>query len=249
MTTPAPPTPTPAPTPKVLAFDVFGTVVDWHGSISRAVESLRPGVDGDAFALAWRAGYQPAMRRTMAAMAAGTGGFRVLDELHLEILREILPGFPALTDLSEAEVQALNRAWHALDAWPDAAGALARLKARFVITPLSNGGIGLLTHMAKRARLPWDAVLGAEVFQAYKPDPRTYRGVARVLGVEPRDVMMVATHHADLDAAQDAGLQTAYVERPAEMGPRPGLKDDSPKARHPLHFKDLHALADYLGCD
>lgn len=236
------------PQPKVLAFDVFGTIVDWHGSIARAVSALAPGIDSDAFALAWRAGYQPAMRRTMAAIADGSGGFRVLDELHLEILRDILPQFPELAHLSEDEIQELNRAWHALDPWPEAVEGLTRLKRKFVITPLSNGGIGLLTYMAKRAGLPWDVVLGAEVFQAYKPDPRTYRGVARVMGVKPEEVMMVATHHTDLDAAQDAGLQTAYIERPDEMGPRKELKDDSPQERHPLHFKDLNALADSLGC-
>lgn len=239
---------TSAPTPKVLSFDVFGTVVDWHGSISRAVTALRPGLDGDAFALAWRGGYVPAMRRTMAAIADGSGSFRVLDELHLEILRSILPDFPELADLSEAEILELNKAWHCLDPWADSVEGLTKLKKKFVITPLSNGGIGLLTYMAKRAGLPWDLILGAEVFQAYKPDHRTYQGVARVLDVKPEEVMMVATHHSDLDAAQDAGLQTAYIERPDEMGPGKELKDDGKKERHPLHFKDLNALADYLGC-
>ncbi|BEI80808.1 hypothetical protein CcaverHIS002_0113370 [Cutaneotrichosporon cavernicola] len=224
------------PVPKVLAFDVFGTVVDWHTTIAREVESLVPGIDGDAFALQWRQGYAPAMAATMAS-----GTFRVLDDLHMDILRTIAP------PLSESQLSELNRAWHRLDPWPEAVAALNRLKSRFVITPLSNGGIGLLTYMAKRAGLPWDLILCAEVFGAYKPDHRTYQGVARVLGVKPEEVMMVAAHEKDLDAAQDAGLQTAYIERVHEFGAK-RTKDVSPSPRHPLHFRDLAALADYFGC-
>ncbi|CAK9784836.1 2-haloalkanoic acid dehalogenase, type II [Cutaneotrichosporon oleaginosum] len=224
-------------TPKVLAFDVFGTVVDWHSSIAREVEAVVPGIDGDAFALKWREGYAPAMAATMAS-----GQFRVLDELHMDILRKIAP-----RGLSEEQLAELNRAWHRLDPWPESVAALERLRTRFVITPLSNGGIGLLTYMAKRAGLPWDVILSAEVFGAYKPDHRTYRGVARVLGVSPAEVMLVAAHHTDLDAAQDAGLQTAYIERPYEFG-RARTKDVTPQPRHTLHFCDLAALADYFGC-
>ncbi|WOO84577.1 (S)-2-haloacid dehalogenase [Vanrija pseudolonga] len=236
------PPPTASPIPKVLAFDVFGTVVDWHGSIAREAERIVPGLDGDAFALAWREGYRPAMARTMAS-----GQFRVLDELHLEILRDIAPRFGlALTPEQEDE---LNKAWHRLDPWPDSAAALARLKTKFIITPLSNGGIGLLTHMAKRGGLPWDVVLCAEVFQAYKPAHRVYQGVGRVLGVPIAEVMMVATHHDDLDAAQDAGLQTAYIARPLEFGAKhTELKDSERKERHPLHFDSIHGLADHFGC-
>ncbi|TXT05067.1 hypothetical protein VHUM_03887 [Vanrija humicola] len=238
----ASPPPTPPPLPKVLAFDVFGTVVDWHGSIAREVERIVPGIDGDAFALAWRDGYRPAMAATMAS-----GSFRVLDDLHRDILRSIAPGFGlALTAEQEDE---LNTAWHRLDPWPDSAAALARLKTKFIITPLSNGGIGLLTHMAKRAGLPWDVVLCAEVFRAYKPTPEVYRGVGRVLGVRDDEVMMVATHHNDLDAAQDAGLRTAYIARPLEFGAKHlELKDSERKERHPLHFDSIHELADYFGC-
>ncbi len=223
--------------PKVLAFDVFGTVVDWHTSIAREVEAVVPGIDGDAFALKWREGYKPAMAATMAS-----GQFRVLDELHMDILRSIAP-----PSLSEEQLADLNRAWHRLDPWPEAVAALTRLRTRFIITPLSNGGIGLLTHMAKRAGLPWDVVLCAEVFGAYKPDPRTYQGVARVMGVTPGEVMLVAAHHNDLDGAQDAGLQTAYIERVHEFGAS-RTKDVAPQPRHPLHFRDLAALADYFGC-
>ncbi len=137
-----------ASTVKVLAFDIFGTVVDWHGSIVREMQALYPAVDGDAFALAWRAGYQPAMARVM----RGEQGWTRIDDLHRSILDEILPRF-GLAQLSDAERRHLNHVWHRLDAWPDSVEGLTRLKTRFTITTLSNGNIGLLTNMAKRARL------------------------------------------------------------------------------------------------
>ncbi len=228
--------------PRVLAFDVFGTVVDWHGSIVREMAALYPQVDADALALAWRAGYQPAMQ----VVRSGGRGFVRLDVLHREILDGVLPRF-GLVHLDEAQRDHLNRVWHRLDPWPDAVAGIARLKRRFTVVPLSNGNIGLLTAMAKRAGLPWDAVLSAEVFAAYKPDPRTYLGVADVFGVAPQAVMMVATHQDDLDAARANGLQTAYIERPAECGAqRP--KDVSGSPLNTLHARDLLHLADLLGC-
>lgn len=227
---------------QVLAFDVFGTVVDWHGSVVREVAALYPQVDADALALAWRAGYQPAMQ----AVRSGGRGFVRLDVLHREILDGLLPRF-GLAHLDEAQRNHLNRVWHRLDPWPDAVAGIARLKRRFTVVPLSNGNIGLLTAMAKRAGLPWDAVLSAEVFAAYKPDARTYRGVAEVFGVPPQAVMMVAAHQDDLDAARAHGLPTAYIERPAEFGAqRP--KDVSGSPLNTLHARDLLHLADLLGC-
>lgn len=226
----------------VLAFDIFGTVVDWHGSIVREMAASHPQVDGDAFALAWRAGYKPAMQRVM----AGEQGWTLIDDLHRQILDDILPQF-GLAHLDEAARVHLNRVWHRLDPWPDAVEGLRRLKTRFVITSLSNGNIGLLTNMAKRAGLPWDCVLSAEVFRAYKPDPRTYLGVAKVFDVAPDRVMLVAAHHDDLAGARACGLRTAYVERPLEFGAaRP--KDVSPRADNDLHSRDLLDLAEQLGC-
>ena len=230
------------PPVSVLVFDIFGTVVDWHGSIVREVSALYPQVDADAFALAWRAGYQPAMQR----VRSGEIGFVKLDALHRGILAEILPRF-GLAQVDEAERAHLNRVWHRLDAWPDSVGGLARLKTRFTIASLSNGNIGLLTNMAKRAGLPWDCVLSAEVFRAYKPDPRTYLGVAEVFDVSPAQVMLVAAHQDDLNAARACGLATAYIERPLEFGAK-HVKDVSPDAANNWHARDLLHLADQLGC-
>ncbi len=227
---------------QVLAFDIFGTVVDWHGSIAREVQALYPKVDGDAFALAWRAGYKPAMQRVM----SGELGWTLIDDLHRMILEGLLPEF-GLTHLSEAERQHLNRVWHRLSAWPDSVPGLTRLKRKYTISSLSNGNIGLLTNMAKRAGLPWDCVLSAEVFRAYKPDPATYLGVAKVFDLAPSQVMLVAAHHDDLAGARACGLRTAYIERPFEMGAA-HPKDVSPQAGNDLHAADLNALADQLGC-
>jgi 2-haloacid dehalogenase len=227
---------------KVLAFDIFGTVVDWHGTIAREVSALYPQVDGDAFALAWRAGYRPAMQRVM----SGELGWTRIDELHRMILDGLLPQF-GLGDLDETQRRHLNKVWYRLDAWPDSVQGLTRLKSRYIICSLSNGNIGLLTEMAKRAGLPWDCVLSAEVFRAYKPDPATYLGVAKVFELDPAQVMLVATHQNDLAAARACGLQAAYIERPLECGPR-RLKDDTPDPLNDWHARSISDLADQLGC-
>lgn len=232
----------PATSPHVLAFDIFGTVVDWHSGIAREVRALQPDVDADAFALAWRAGYKPAMRRVM----SGELGWTLIDDLHRLILDGILEQF-GLSHLSEAQKQHLNKAWHRLDPWPDTVVGLTRLKTRHTICTLSNGNIGLLTNMAKRGGLPWDCILSAEVFRAYKPDPATYLGVARVFDVAPHRVMLVAAHQDDLAAARACGLQTAYIERPFEFG-QAKPKDVSPDPANSFHARDLLALADQLGC-
>lgn len=227
---------------KVLAFDIFGTVVDWHGSIVREVEAMGLPVDGDQFALAWRAGYVPAMQRVM----SGELGWTLIDDLHRLILDQMLIDF-SIANLSEEQKRHLNKVWHRLDPWPDAVAGLHRLKSAFTICTLSNGNIGLLSNMAKKAGLPWDCILSAEVFKAYKPDPATYLGVSQVFDVAPEQVMLVAAHQSDLDAARACGLQTAYIERPLEYG-RKQMKDVSADPRNTIHARNLTELADLLGC-
>jgi 2-haloacid dehalogenase len=206
------------PAIRALAFDVFGTVVDWRGGIAREVAAVAAtkgiALDAAAFADAWRDGYQPAMQR----VRVGELPWQRIDALHRLILDALLPRF-GLDGLSEPERDHLNRAWHRLDPWPDALEGLARLKRRFIITPLSNGNFCLLTNMAKRAGLPWDCVISAELFRHYKPDRETYLGAADLLGVAPADLMLVACHPSDLRAAKAAGLRTGYVARPLENGP------------------------------
>ncbi len=201
--------------PRALAFDVFGTVVDWRSGIIAELQSFgaRHGLQRDwaSFADAWRAGYAPAMDRVRRGELAWTR----IDDLHRDILVGLLEGVP----VGEAEIDDLNRAWHRLTPWPDAVAGLHRLKRRFVITTLSNGNVSLLTHMAKNAGLPWDCVISAELFGHYKPDPEAYLGCARLLDVAPGELMLVATHPGDLRAARAAGLRAGYVARPLEHGP------------------------------
>jgi 2-haloacid dehalogenase len=229
---------------QVLAFDVFGTVVDWRGSIAREVDALGLGVPGAAFADAWRAKYQPAMQR----VRSGERGWTRLDVLHRENLDATLAEFGLAARLDEAARASLNLAWHRLDPWPEAVAGLARLKRRFVVAPLSNGNVGLLTRMAKRAGLPWDCVLSAEIYRAYKPEPGAYLGVAETFELRPSQVMMVAAHASDLRAAAACGLRTAYVDRPMEFGPE--RRGDVPRAddRFDLSTTGFDDLAARLDC-
>lgn len=232
---------------KVLAFDVFGTVVDWYGSISREFEALkfdgpRPALSAGDFTLAWRDGYAPAMNR----VRKGELGWTRIDELHRMILDDVLARHQ-ITGLDEAARQELNRAWHRLSPWPDSVAGLTRLKQRFTICTLSNGNLGLLANMAKNAGLPWDLILSAEVFRHYKPDPQTYLGVAEVFSLQPSQVMLVAAHKNDLAGAKACGLRTAFVERPDEFGPR-GRNDLGRDPRFDYHARNFLDLADQLGC-
>jgi 2-haloacid dehalogenase len=203
--------------PTALAFDVFGTVVDWRSSIIRELEEFgrTHGVQQDwpAVADSWRAGYAPAMDR----VRRGDLPWTRIDDLHRMILEDLL-GSAGLA-VSGEDIDELNRAWHRLDPWPDTVSGLTRLKEKFTITTLSNGNMSLLTNMAKRAGLPWDCVISAELFHHYKPDPQAYLGCADLLGVPPDRLMLVAAHPSDLRAARSAGLMTAYVARPLEFGP------------------------------
>ena len=204
--------------PLALAFDVFGTVVDWRGSIIGELEMFgeNHGVAEDwaTFADDWRAGYPAAMNR----VRTGELPWLKIDALHHLILDDLLDR-AGIQSVPEADVDELNRAWHRLDPWPDSVEGLTRLKQRFVITTLSNGNVSLLTNMAKRAGLPWDCVISAELFHHYKPDPEAYLGCADLLDVRPGELMLVAAHPSDLRSAREAGLMTAYVVRPLEHGP------------------------------
>jgi 2-haloacid dehalogenase len=230
---------------KALVFDVFGTVVDWRTSVMQEVEALakRKGrtIDGAKFADAWRGGYGPSMNR----VRKGELPWTKLDRLHRMTLDRVLIDF-GFSGLSEGEIDMLNRAWHRLRPWPDSVSGLTRLKKRFIIAPLSNGNISLMTDMARHAGLPWDCILGAELVRHYKPDPEVYQSAADFLDLPRESVMMVAAHLGDLRAAKAVGLRTAFVTRPLEFGPdrKPDMKADFPVD---ISAKDFNDLAAQLG--
>ena len=230
--------------PKALVFDVFGTVVDWRSTIIREGEALGREkniyVDWGAFADAWRSRYAPSMDR----VRRGEIPWTKLDDLHRASLEELLAEF-GIEALSRAEKDHFNRVWHRLDPWPDAVEGLARLRQLHIIAPLSNGNVALLTNMARRAGLPWDLILSAELVRHYKPDPETYLMPPLLLDLEPEQVMMVAAHVYDLRSARNNGLRTAYVPRPLEFGP--GVDAEPPDPAFDLVAGDFVELADRLG--
>lgn len=233
---------------RALVFDVFGTVVDWRGGVIRGAQPFlqrfgRPGADPGAFADAWRRRYGPSTD----AVLSGERPFVRLDVLHRENLEAILPEFEIDSSKVPAkELDELNLAWHRLDPWPEALPAMERLKKRFIIAPLSNGNIALMVDVAKRAGIPWDAILGAEISQTYKPSPAAYLRTAEALMLKPEEVCMVAAHNGDLIAARACGLRTAFFPRPMEHGAGQ-TSDLVPEQDWDIVTKDLAGVADALG--
>jgi 2-haloacid dehalogenase len=205
--------------PRALIFDVFGTLVDWRSSIARAVDGAMAAkgiaLDSARFATEWRAEYQPAM----APIRDGRRGYTALDVLHRENLEAVLGRHGLNERFSADEVATLARAWECLDPWPEVPAALSRLRQTALVAPCSNGSIALMAHLARHAGFHWDAILGAEIAQNYKPHPSVYRASCAALGLAPDQVMMVAAHNDDLAAAADQGLLTGFFPRPTEHGP------------------------------
>ncbi|KXP00063.1 haloacid dehalogenase type II [Tsukamurella pseudospumae] len=226
---------------KVLAFDTFGTVTDWHTGVSAALARIFPDIDAGQLALEWRLRYSPAL----AEVESGVRPWTLLDDLHRSELDSILRENHG-TVAGAAQLDDAVHAWHVIPGWPDAAGAIRRLTARYTVTALSNGNVALLSEMAKHNGFDWDFLGGADLWRHYKPAPEVYLGIAELFRVEPAEVLMVATHVSDLAAARSCGLRTAYVERPREWGPV-----DKPEQREPLdayHATGMDDLADQLGC-
>lgn len=228
-----------------MLFDTFGTVVDWRGSLVRdlshfgEVHGLR--ADWGAFSNRWRGQYQPQMER----VRSGARSWTRLDELHREVLDALLSEF-GLGSLDEPQRRHLNKVWHRLQPWPDSVAGLARLKRRFIIAPLSNGNVSLLTNLAKHAGLPWDLILSTELSRSYKPQPQAYLGACALLDLAPGEVMMCAAHNDDLHAARAQGMKTAFFPRPAEHGA--GQKSDLAAAdAWDVVSADILDLADRMG--
>ena len=229
---------------RALLFDVFGTLFDWRTSIARALrefgEERAIVCDWEAFALAWRAAYEPSMDR----VRRGEMSWRDLDRLHAASLSELAVRFE-LAPLEPSDRDWIVARWHELDAWRDVSAGLARLRTQYVLGTLSNGSVALLVDLMRFADLRFDALFSAELFERYKPDPETYLGAVKLLGLEPRDVMLVAAHNSDLHAAAALGLRTAFVARPTEYGPEQ-TADRVAAQGIDLAARDLGELADAL---
>jgi 2-haloacid dehalogenase len=205
-------------TVKAVLFDVFGTLVDWRGSLIADLTRFgrERGITADwpAFADAWRAAYRPSMQRVRSGELAWT----ILDRLQRISLDRLIAEF-GIGVLSEQDRQHINRLWHRLRPWPDTVEGLLQIKRSYIIGPLSNGNVALLVNMAKAANLPWDVIFGSDLFRHYKPDPEVYLGACALLDLPPGEVMLVAAHNDDLAAARRLGLRTGFIPRPQEYGP------------------------------
>jgi 2-haloacid dehalogenase len=230
---------------KALTFDVFGTVVDWRSSIIREGQLLSArkdlDIDWEAFADGWRAGYSPAMNR----VRTGDLPWMNINDLHRMTLVDLLQEF-RIDDLSSQEIDEFNRSWHRLLPWPDSVPGLNRMKSRYILAPLSNGNVSLLTNMAKNAGLPWDCVLSSELAGHYKPDRQVYETAADLLDLLPENIMMIAAHKGDLRAAQSVGFKAGFVPRPLEYGPDVDV-DTAPEDDFDVNAKDFLGLAEKLG--
>ncbi len=230
---------------RALLFDTFGTVVDWRSGLIAELSAFGAArglaLDWATLVDDWRGGYVPSMDR----VRRGELPWTVLDDLHRASLDRLLDGHGAGA-LDEDARAHLTRAWHRLRPWPDSVAGLARLRGRFVIAPLSNGNVALLVNMAKHAGLPWDMVFGADLFGHYKPDPETYLGACRLLGLAPPQVMMCAAHNGDLRAARALGLRTGFFARPSEYGPRQ-VRDYDAEEAWDVIAADIGDLATRLG--
>lgn len=231
---------------KALHFDVFGTVVDWRSSVIAELEAFgaKKGVEADwvQFADDWRGLYEPSMD----GVRRGDREWRNLDALHRESLITLISRFN-ITGLNEDEIDHLNKIWHRLDPWPDSVEGLTRLKKKYILATLSNGNVSLLVNMARRAGLPWDAILGAEINRAYKPMPQCYLGNARLLDLEPSQCMLVAAHNYDLAPARTLGFRTAFILRPTEYGPNQ-TNDKEAESDWDIITDSMVGVAEALGC-
>ena len=233
---------------RALLFDTFGTIADWRGSITRhgtrfAAQHGIDGVDWEAFARAWRAGYQPGMQK----VRSGERPWTPIDVIHRERLDEIVEEFGFAGQCSPEMRDGMNLWWHQLDPWPDAVPGLRRLDRRYIIGPLSNGSTQLLVSMAKRAALPWNVIMSSDAIHAYKPQPQAYLNACAQMGLQTDQVMMCAAHNDDLEAAAAHGMRTAYIDRPTEYGPDQ-VKDMGATGAWDIITDHVGGIADFLNC-
>ena len=237
---------------QALLFDVFGTVVDWRGSLIADLTAFGAAkgitANWDAIVDDWRGLYQPSME----AVRSGKRAWTILDVLHRESLDKLVAKFdvrgPGGRALTEAELDHMNRAWHRLAPWPDVVEGLRRMKPKLILSPCSNANISLMVHMARHNGFPWDCILGAETARAYKPMPEAYASACRLLSLPPAQVMMVAAHNGARKAAKSQGLATGFVPRPTEYGPGQTSDLVADPAVVDVAAASFVDLAEKLGC-
>ncbi|WP_096203175.1 haloacid dehalogenase type II [Bacillus sp. FJAT-45350] len=230
---------------KLLLFDVFGTLVDYRTTVIKEGEqwnkSKNININWPKFIDEWRGRYRPSMDRVL----RGELPWMNLDQLHRLVLKNLLNEFE-IECFSEDEIDHLNKVWHRLEPWNDTVAGLHRLKQKFIISPLSNGNISLLTNMAKHSGLPWDLILSPELIRSYKPEPNVYKMAIELFDLQPHQVMMVAAHQYDLQAAKELGMKTAYILRPLEYG-HDAIPDLRPTESYDVIANDIIDLAKQVG--
>ena len=231
---------------KAIIFDTYGTVVDWRSSIATEANTMAKTIginifDGESFADAWRAGYEPKMKEVRDGLRPWTAN----DVLHRERLDEIIPQFD-LNDLDDNQRIKLNQSWHRLSPWSDSIPGITRLKSKYIVSTFSNGSYRLLLNMAKNSGIPWDSILCSDVFHAFKPSKECYLGAIDLLGGEPETIMLCAAHNYDLSRGRKFGMQTAYVDRPLESGPNK-THDLKAEQNWDIITTSIEGVADQLG--
>ena len=226
----------------VLAFDTGGTVLDWHCGIVGVLTELaaQRGVECD-----WHGFVNEYRRRSLQRMLGAVKPSFNIDEVHRDILDQLLAE-NGIDGFSSDDRRRVAGGWHELDAWPDFVPALARLRQRYTCVSFTILSLSLVIDVSRRNGIHWDAVLPCEMLGIYKPRAEAYQRVATLLATPPRQILMVACHNFDLDAARAAGYRTVFVHRPAEWGPA-GPPDPVPNPATDLAVAGFAELAARLG--
>jgi len=232
---------------KACVFDIFGTVVDWRSSVVAEATSWGKAkglnIDWTGFTDRWRLGYRPAMDK----VRKGEIPWTKLDDLHRMILEDLLKQYK-IEGLSEEEKVNWAHVWRRLKPWPDSVEGLSRLKKKYIISPMSNGNVALMTNLARFAGLPWDVILGSDLVEHYKPDREMYLSAPLYLDLKPEQVMMCAAHASDLQAARSYGLRTGFIYRPNEYGGGPvGVPDKAKPGDFDVVSVSIIDLAQQMG--
>ena len=227
---------------KALAFDTGGTILDWHGGLSRAFADVGK---KRSLSAKWHEITNEYRRRSLKAMVGQVHPDFNFDDVHRRVLDEVIGDFQ-LDALTTVDRDTIWRAWRALDAWPDFPAALAQLRRRYIVVSLTLLTVSLVIDVSKKGGFDWDAIISCEMIGIYKPRPETYLTAAKWLQLDPSEIMMVACHNFDLNAARECGYRSAFVKRLTEWGAG-STPNPEPNPAHDLIVEDFQELAVRLG--